>query len=193
MLACLGSVVSSANAGMMYMLNMYKGAWATPYPSAPYPIPSTFVLDHNFDVLFSRMMRFYCNLHALYLEGYPAALMRIVSKTPQALSCSTARWGSNLKREMKTKRKRSVCQAFTKAKCELPEGNEGLCGFSGIYSLGQRNGACANTSSSVYTKLPPSPVILWIELDGKPKWLPMEFWIPWRNAYTPQWLMSLTS
>ena len=26
-----------------------------------------------------------------------------------------------------------------------------------------------------HTKLPPSPVILWIELDGKPKWLPLSF------------------
>ena len=27
----------------------------------------------------------------------------------------------------------------------------------------------------VNTKLPPSPVILWIELGGKPKWLPLNF------------------
>ena len=27
----------------------------------------------------------------------------------------------------------------------------------------------------VYTILPPSPVVLWIELDGKPKWLPLNF------------------
>ena len=26
-----------------------------------------------------------------------------------------------------------------------------------------------------HTKLPPSPVILWIELRGKPKWLPLNF------------------
>ena len=26
-----------------------------------------------------------------------------------------------------------------------------------------------------HTKWPPSPVILWIELDGKPKWLPLNF------------------
>ena len=27
----------------------------------------------------------------------------------------------------------------------------------------------------VHTILPPSPVILWIELGGKPKWLPLNF------------------
>ena len=27
----------------------------------------------------------------------------------------------------------------------------------------------------VHTNLPPSPVILWIELGGKPKWLPLNF------------------
>ena len=35
----------------------------------------------------------------------------------------------------------------------------------------------------VHTKFTPSPVILWIELDGKPKWLPLNFLIPWRNAH----------
>ena len=28
---------------------------------------------------------------------------------------------------------------------------------------------------TVHTILPPSPVILWIELGGKPKWLPLNF------------------
>jgi hypothetical protein len=32
-----------------------------------------------------------------YLEGYPAALIRTVSRTPQARSCWTARFGSNSK------------------------------------------------------------------------------------------------
>ena len=36
------------------------------------------------------------------------------------------------------------------------------------------NGACAKTS--LFTLLPPSPVIYWIELGpgGKPKWLPSD-------------------
>lgn len=33
---------------------------------------------------------------AQYLDGYPAALIRIVSSTPQALSCCTVLLGSNL-------------------------------------------------------------------------------------------------
>ena len=37
----------------------------------------------------------------------------------------------------------------------------------------------------VHMNLPPSPVILWIELGGKPKWLPLIFWIPWRNTHSP--------
>ena len=37
------------------------------------------------------------------------------------------------------------------------------------------SGACANTSSFTRTNLPPSPVILWIELGGKPKWLQLKF------------------
>ena len=28
----------------------------------------------------------------------------------------------------------------------------------------------------VHTTLPPSPVILWINLGGRPKWLPLKFW-----------------
>ena len=35
------------------------------------------------------------------------------------------------------------------------------------------NGACVYVI--VLTKLPPSPVILWIKLGGKPKWLPLNF------------------
>ena len=31
------------------------------------------------------------------------------------------------------------------------------------------------TSGTIHTILPPSPVILWIELGGKPKWLPLKF------------------
>ena len=32
-----------------------------------------------------------------------------------------------------------------------------------------------HTAHIVHTILPPSPVILWIELGGKPKWLPLIF------------------
>lgn len=35
---------------------------------------------------------------APHLDGYPAALIRIVSRTPQARSCCTARRESNLQR-----------------------------------------------------------------------------------------------
>ena len=40
------------------------------------------------------------------------------------------------------------------------------------------NDISAHTSCIVHTKLPPSPAILWIELGGKPKWLPINFGIP---------------
>ena len=36
--------------------------------------------------------------------------------------------------------------------------------------------------ATVHTKLLLSPVIQWIE----PKWLPLKFLIPWRNAHKPQ-------
>ena len=36
------------------------------------------------------------------------------------------------------------------------------------------NGACVHLVI-VHTKLPPSPVTLWIELGGSPKWLPLNF------------------
>ncbi|TNN75014.1 hypothetical protein EYF80_014760 [Liparis tanakae] len=46
----------------------------------------------------SRKMRARCGGSARYLDGNPAALMRIVSSTPQALSCCTVLRGSNLRR-----------------------------------------------------------------------------------------------
>ena len=41
------------------------------------------------------------------------------------------------------------------------------------HSLYSGSGLCAFVN--VRTILPPSPVILWIELGGKPKWLPLSF------------------
>ena len=35
--------------------------------------------------------------------------------------------------------------------------------------------SCLCAYVTVYVKLPPSPVILWIELGGKPKWHPLHF------------------
>ena len=44
----------------------------------------------------------------------------------------------------------------------------------------------------VHTILPPSPVILWIELGGKPKVASIEFWIPWRKcAQAPLTIFAL--
>ena len=36
-----------------------------------------------------------------------------------------------------------------------------------------------------HTNLPPSPVILWIELDGQAKMASIEIWIPWSKSYRP--------
>ena len=41
------------------------------------------------------------------------------------------------------------------------------------HSVGVGWGLCAHII--VHTILPPRPVILWIELGGKPKWLPLNF------------------
>ena len=40
----------------------------------------------------------------------------------------------------------------------------------------------------IHMILPPSPVILWIWLGDRRKWLPLKMiWIPWRNAHTSHW------
>ena len=40
-------------------------------------------------------------------------------------------------------------------------------------SIRMQWGLCAHVI--IHTILPPSPVIFWIELGGKPKWLPLNF------------------
>ena len=45
----------------------------------------------------------------------------------------------------------------------------------------------------VHTKLPPSPVILWIELGGKLKWLPLNFCTPRHNMHRPQLVSQLST
>ena len=45
--------------------------------------------------------------------------------------------------------------------------------MSSLHAAHRQWGLCANVI--VHTIFPPSPVILWIELGGKPKWPPLKF------------------
>ena len=51
----------------------------------------------------------------------------------------------------------------------------------------QRNGGRAHTSKIVYGKLSPQPVMLWIPLGGKPKWLPLNFGFNDVTAHGPHY------
>lgn len=56
----------------------------------------THPLLHSLDYFSCLYESFANGLRGGDLVGYPAALMRIVSSTPQALNCWTVLWGSNL-------------------------------------------------------------------------------------------------
>ena len=47
--------------------------------------------------------------------------------------------------------------------------------FHNHWAFLKMNGACASEYVTVHTILGGSPVILWISLGGKPKWLPLKF------------------